>query len=646
MTATSRQSWSWQTLMETGLPALTVLLGLQTLRVLLPLIVYAYGERPGVTSIHLGLYAFGIFLMAFLSAALRRLLGPRALLALTAGGVAVLRLAEQLSPSPSLDLILTSLGTALFTLFLPIYLGYVQGWGSEATGGYAIGLLLGLALDTGLHGALSTYDLNWPPGIGPVLLVLALVLVQLTLLAHTLTESDAQALSDGPFLTTLPFVALGPFLFLQALVFQNIAQQTVLTGWAQPMAFAWVVLANAAGIAVGAIVLSRARRSWWLAALLLGAILVLALPASQRGGWIGAVSLLVGQVIAAGELATILAGLEARADRSGLWRTTVANGIGMILFVALVFAYYICYDLRVPYENAILPPLAAGIVVLCAIGATRVLPQARRVVTLDWTPTLVALVLLVLPLGLWAMWRQLQPVVGEGWPVRVMTYNLHQGFDTDGRLGIEALARVIEEGEAEVVALQEVSRGWYINGSLDMLTWLSRRLKMPYVSGPTDDLLWGNAILSRYPIREWGNVPLPPRDLPMRRGFLWAHIDLGGGETLLMIATHLHHVEGESHVRWPQIAAIVDFWGGQDRTVILGDMNAEPDAPETALYRDAGLHDTFAEIGSGDGYTFISSGPYRRIDYIWVSPDLVVSDLVIPESTASDHLGVAVTVGR
>lgn len=80
-----------------------------------------------------------------------------------------------------------------------------------------------------------------------------------------------------------------------------------------------------------------------------------------------------------------------------------------------------------------------------------------------------------------------------------MTYNLHNGFNTDGNLDMEALARVIEENHPDIVALQEISKGWLITGRLDMLTWLSQRLSMPYVSGPTADPLWGNAILSPIP---------------------------------------------------------------------------------------------------------------------------------------------------
>jgi endonuclease/exonuclease/phosphatase family metal-dependent hydrolase len=84
-----------------------------------------------------------------------------------------------------------------------------------------------------------------------------------------------------------------------------------------------------------------------------------------------------------------------------------------------------------------------------------------------------------------------------------MTYNLHCGLNGDGQLSLEAQARVIEESQADIVGAQEVSRG-LLGIPFDMLAWLSQRLDMPYVYGPTEILAQGNAILSRHPIREWG----------------------------------------------------------------------------------------------------------------------------------------------
>ena len=75
-------------------------------------------------------------------------------------------------------------------------------------------------------------------------------------------------------------------------------------------------------------------------------------------------------------------------------------------------------------------------------------------------------------------------------------------------------------------------------------------------------------------------------------------------------------------------------------------MNSWPDSPEMELFRKAGLRDAFAEVGVGDGFTFASNDLYERIDYLWLTPDLEVGELDIPRSTASDHLGVVVTVRR
>jgi len=46
------------------------------------------------------------------------------------------------------------------------------------------------------------------------------------------------------------------------------------------------------------------------------------------------------------------------------------------------------------------------------------------------------------------------------------------------------------------------------------------------------------------------------------------------------------------------------------------------------------------------GFTFPSWEPDRRIDYIWISPDLSARDFRVLEDQASDHLGIVVTVSR
>jgi len=78
----------------------------------------------------------------------------------------------------------------------------------------------------------------------------------------------------------------------------------------------------------------------------------------------------------------------------------------------------------------------------------------------------------------------------------------------------------------------------------------------------------------------------------------------------------------------------------------MGDLNATPEAREIAMLKDAGLRDAFTLAGQGSGLTYSSEAPERRIDYIWVSPDLKARDFRVLPGQASDHLGIAVTVGR
>ena len=190
-------------------------------------------------------------------------------------------------------------------------------------------------------------------------------------------------------------------------------------------------------------------------------------------------------------------------------------GVGMILLVALLFGYYASLELGMPFSRDLLLPAAAIIIVFAALRAAS-LEQASIPPALGaWKPAAFAMLFAIAPVMGLLTWQAPQTGAGEGYPVRVMTYNIHNGFNTDGELDLEELADVIESEEPDIVALQEVSRGWVINGSADTLLWLSKRLDMPYLYGPSMADLWGNAILSRYPVTGWGTVgPPTPRPAP------------------------------------------------------------------------------------------------------------------------------------
>jgi endonuclease/exonuclease/phosphatase family metal-dependent hydrolase len=448
---------------------------------------------------------------------------------------------------------------------------------------------------------------------------------------------------------------------LQIIVYQNVARLGALTGWPLPLALAWALLGHGGGLLLVVGRLSaraappaaprdpRAVARRLAPALLFVAANLVAWPQ----GVAAALLFWLGQVSGAALLATAVTTLAAPATAPGLRRTGALHGATALLLVLLTFLFYSGYDLALPFGVALLPPAAALLTaVALALGLAAphsAAPAPQRAAPLGLAPAYPALLtaLLMLIPAFKLLPAPPSAALPAAGPVRLLTYNLHNGFDPTGRLGMEALAQALEASGADVVALQEVSRGWAVNGALDMAAWLSQRLGMPYLFGPTADPLWGNALLSRYPIRAAGAQPLPPDDLLLRRGLLWAEIDVGTAEPLTVIVTHFHHPPDGGAVRARQAQALLDFWQGRPRTALLGDFNAHAGDAALALLRDAGLVDAWVAVhGAAPGYTFSATNPFERIDYVWLTPDLTPTAAAVLPHRASDHLPLVVEVGE
>jgi endonuclease/exonuclease/phosphatase family metal-dependent hydrolase len=549
---------------------------------------------------------------------------------------------------PLVPLVLAMVGTVFFMLFLPTYAGRPRL--SVGRPEMALGMLVGLVLDTALHGAFSTYGLVWQTGWKPMLITSALVVTQWILL--TTTRSTARVGEPGPTTNyrtgSAGWLAIGPFLFLQMVVFQNIARVAVLTGWPLPWAFGWTMLAQLAGLGIAVYVFSKESRNFWPLALVAGGILVAAsMHSSGQDFFPAAQVLLIGQICLTLLFTLVLTPRIESPSHSGAATVSPIWAPSMILFLVLIVGYYVAYLVNLPYGNTVLETFAALFIASCALvpGSSRF--RRGRPGRRAWVVFGSATALLLLPIAGILSWQEPVATKQDGFPVRVMTYNLHSGFNAKGALDIEAIAQVIEKEDPDIVALQEVSRGWVISARLDMLTWLSQRLGMPYLSGPTADPFWGNALLSKFPIVRSENRKLLPLDLPIRRGYLSAVLDLGAGESLQVIATHFHHSrdpmhpsEDESDVRQLQTSAVIESWNGATRTILLGDFNARPSAPEMSALKQAGLLDVMEQSEPHNARTWRSDNPTVRIDYMWVSPDLKAISAQVLATTASDHLPV------
>ena len=639
-------------LTELTLTAITVLFGMQVLRVLIPGIYWILGSRMGLGAIQLGLIGFAIFLTGFLSGPLSWLVGNRRLIVVSVAGLGLVRLFMQVSwDEPLFNLGLAILGTILFVIFLPTCFEDARLRGSPSVSRYALGLLAGLALDTAINGAFGTYDTVWQAKLLPVLLTLLIFVFQLVLLIgiapaiYSVPTKSATVTGRISLARSFTWLAIGPFLFLEMVVFQNIPRVATLTSWTLPMAFGLTLFAQLAGMAAASFVITKSWRMLWPWAFGAGVILIAALVfAYQQPAALIALLFFMGQVLVSSIITVVLVGIASstgKTRRSSLW---IANGVGMILFVLFIAAYYAVYNVNLPYRNPVMELIAGGIIAACAIGAVIFGQQKMKVDTKLWSVPIFALILLILPLAQIITWRTPTASAGQGLPLSVMTYNLNNGFNTKGKLDIDEIANVIESNRPDIVVLQEVSRGWVVNGRLDMLEWLSYRLHMPYVFGPTADPYWGNAILSRYPIVAYSRENLPPPELVIRRGFTVALIDLGNDQQIKVIATQFDNVEWGTEIHQQQAQTIIDFWGGLGDTILLGDFSAQAPSQAVGKLYQANLKDS--TMGWKAANTYPSNNPKERIDYILISPDLSASDVGVLSSTASDHLPVVAVIDR
>lgn len=636
---------------ELILLALTVTFGLHVIRVLVPGLTWILGDRFGLGAVELGVVALVLFMLAFLAGKLRSLFGNHWAVVISAGGLGLLRFTMQFSwGEPLINLVLAMFGTVFFVLFLPIYLDKMRSSGIYHTSIFALGLLIGVTLDTAIHGFFSTVDAIWNSDVLTLLLILALVLIQWLMLASTRTNTgrlENNSTDRSPKYKSLAWIAIGPFFFIELVVFQNIARLATLTNWPLPLAFGWMILTQLLSLLVVVWLIRKGLRTIWPPTLIFGLILLtISIFPYPQGAWLVAFRQLIGQVAISSLLVLIIISISNSVRGASHPNSVSANGLGMISFVVLLLGYYAVYQINLPYNNTILEFVAASIVVICALASSVRMRKGIQINAKLWLVPGFTTILMILPLIAMANWHDREVAHGNGFPVQVMTYNLHNGFNTDGYLNMEAIAQVIEDNNPDIAVLQEISRGWVINGSVDMLTWLSQRLNMPYISGPTADPLWGNAILSRYPIIDSKNYDLPKRDLFILRGFTATIFDIGNDIQLQVIATHFHHLDDGSYTRQMQSQEIIDFWSNNDLTIILGDFNAEPDAPEIEILRQAGLVDSLVEEPSSSTYTFHSANLHQRIDYIWLSPDLKAQGVYIPFSNVSDHLPVLATISN
>jgi endonuclease/exonuclease/phosphatase (EEP) superfamily protein YafD len=130
---------------------------------------------------------------------------------------------------------------------------------------------------------------------------------------------------------------------------------------------------------------------------------------------------------------------------------------------------------------------------------------------------------------------------------------------------------------------------------------------------------------------------LLPSDLE-QTGIIWATLDAGVAP-VNAFAIWLGLTPEERARQLDAGLAFVEAHPGP--AVFGGDFNATPDSPVYARIQATEFEDPFLSLGLSAPPTSPSTGPYERIDYVWLR-DLTPVDASVPGSLASDHRLVVV----
>ena len=213
--------------------------------------------------------------------------------------------------------------------------------------------------------------------------------------------------------------------------------------------------------------------------------------------------------------------------------------------------------------------------------------------------------------------------------VKVLTYNVLGGRNTDGNRDLNRIAQVISTLNPDIVALQEVDRHTGRLNGIDLPAELGRLTGMDHVFGRAmkyDGGEYGEAILTKFPIVNIKNHTLPTVPVDTTggsqeevepRAALAVELKFPGSEsTFIFIGTHLDHLrDGRNrNIQAKGLLQIAAEYEGLP-VILAGDLNS---TPESEAIKTLKTYWTDAWPKNKIGDTAPRSN--RRIDYILFSP--------------------------
>ncbi len=205
---------------------------------------------------------------------------------------------------------------------------------------------------------------------------------------------------------------------------------------------------------------------------------------------------------------------------------------------------------------------------------------------------------------------------------------------------LQETARYLDALDADIVGLQEVDKDCNWSGNCSQAKDIAHggdfrhyRMGVNNRRAGRYQLVYGNALLSQYPVRQCQNYPFSDASIG-GKGFLMADVE-AGDRVLTVCIVHLAPVG--KRARRSQVRSIIHaLEDGDNPLVVMGDFNAEieKDGVLEEMCEALGLETIRGGEGARDTFRFLRG---RRIDYIFSSRSLRVVNYHVGEAELSDH---------
>jgi len=226
--------------------------------------------------------------------------------------------------------------------------------------------------------------------------------------------------------------------------------------------------------------------------------------------------------------------------------------------------------------------------------------------------------------------------------LRAVSYNIQWAEELDA--AVDELGSMNDLKDADVILLQETH-----TSAADSI---ARRLNYNYVFYPTamyrKSLEFGNAILSRWPIKDHWKVVLPHEN-PLRKMHRIAVLSVleVGGSDVLVGNVHTHTLLFGNEVRLDQMEHVADNIDGKySFGIIGGDFNTDSGyivREMERIFRKSGFVRATCDIGPTHKQGLLGLVDLE-LDHLFVKGMEVVCAGKVEDAAASDHLPIWLSV--